>query len=347
LQPYRRLSIGISTRGDRRELIDQALLAEQHGYQRVWITEAWGRDAFSVLTEIALNTSRIGLGTGIVNSFSRSPGAIAQAAASLAELLGDRSFVLGLGSSGRQVIEDFHGVPFALADERMRDAVNIIRLALSGAVMTYQGSAISTRGFTLAAPAAAGVRFAVATSTSAMTRVAAEVADAALLIWPTSPEIKRVRDLLTAYALSAARPAPGIVAYLYTGTGDTRSEQVRALRATLAWYVSALGIVYQRMFVRYGFAAEVEAIRRAWSQGRRAEAASLVTDEMLDATALWGTADDIAGRVDALHALGVDEVVLRFPERIDASLVRDQIICLAPEGALPPAKAVSAGDDER
>jgi alkanesulfonate monooxygenase SsuD/methylene tetrahydromethanopterin reductase-like flavin-dependent oxidoreductase (luciferase family) len=101
------------------------------------------------------------------------------------------------------------------------------------------------------------------------------------------------------------------------------------------------------MFVRYGFAAEVEAIRRAWSQGRRAEAASLVTDEMLDATALWGTADDIAGRVDALHALGVDEVVLRFPERIDASLVRDQIICLAPGGALPPAKAVSAGDDER
>src|SRR5687768_1187727 len=96
---------------DRRQLSDCVKAADACGYDSFWMPEAWERDAFAVLTELAVQTERIHLGTGIVNIFSRSPALLAMSAATLDELSGGR-FRLGLGTSGARVVEDFHGLAF-------------------------------------------------------------------------------------------------------------------------------------------------------------------------------------------------------------------------------------------
>ena len=94
---------------DRERIFRQVEIADKVGVDTVWIAEAWGRDAFSLLTQLAERTKRIGLGTGIVNIYSRTPAALAQHFATLDELSGGRA-IAGFGTSGPQVIEHFHGI---------------------------------------------------------------------------------------------------------------------------------------------------------------------------------------------------------------------------------------------
>src|SRR4030081_1367029 len=112
--------------------------ADRLGYDTVWIAEAYGWDAFTVLTEIACRTERIKLATGIVNVFSRSPALIAQTAASLDNISGGR-FVLGLGTSGHQVVEGWHGVPFERGIRRLRETMEVVRRILRRERLVYEG----------------------------------------------------------------------------------------------------------------------------------------------------------------------------------------------------------------
>src|SRR6185437_1683420 len=99
--------------------------------ESAWVAEAWGRDAFSMLTELALSTKKIQLGTAIVNVFSRSPAVLAMTFGTLDELSGGRA-VIGLGSSGKNVIEHWHGVPFEKPATRLREYVQIIDMIMRG-----------------------------------------------------------------------------------------------------------------------------------------------------------------------------------------------------------------------
>ncbi|MBF8302799.1 MAG: 5,10-methylenetetrahydromethanopterin reductase, partial [Candidatus Dadabacteria bacterium] len=104
------------------ELIEIARLAEELGYNSIWVPEMWGRDAFSLLTLLALNTKTVKLGTGIVSVFSRTPAVIAQTIATLDEISEGR-MILGLGTSGPIVIKDWHGLDFEKPLQRTREYV--------------------------------------------------------------------------------------------------------------------------------------------------------------------------------------------------------------------------------
>jgi F420-dependent oxidoreductase-like protein len=112
--------------------------ADRLGYDVLWIAEVYGWDAFTVLTDIACHTERIKLGTGIINVFSRSPALIAQSAASLDHISGGR-FILGLGTSGHQVIEGWHGVKFERGVRRLRETAEIVRTILKRERVTFEG----------------------------------------------------------------------------------------------------------------------------------------------------------------------------------------------------------------
>src|SRR5262245_19087437 len=130
---------GFDKRGfDRRELIECVRAADSCGYDSFWMPEAWERDALNILTEIAVRTERIHLGTGIINVFSRSPALIAMSAATLDEISGGR-FRLGLGTSGARVIEDFHGVPYEKPLTRLKETVHVIRALLGGERVDFSG----------------------------------------------------------------------------------------------------------------------------------------------------------------------------------------------------------------
>src|SRR3954468_17956922 len=116
---------------DRKMYLRAAQLADELGYDSFWLPEAWGFEIFSLLAEMAVKTKRIKLGTGIVNVFSRSPGLIAMSAASVDEISEGR-LILGIGTSGKRVIEGFHGRPFEKPLTQVRDVVKVTRSLLSG-----------------------------------------------------------------------------------------------------------------------------------------------------------------------------------------------------------------------
>src|SRR5204863_6886674 len=131
---------------DRRELIECVRAADACGYDSFWLPEAWEREAFTTLTELAAHTERIHLATGIINVFSRSPALIAMSAATLDEISGGR-FRLGLGTSGARVIEDFHGVQFNKPLTRLKETIQIIRLLLSGQRADFKGECFQLNRF--------------------------------------------------------------------------------------------------------------------------------------------------------------------------------------------------------
>ncbi len=131
-----RLALNIGWQDDlatqREAVLAKAQAADRAGVHSVSVEEAWGRDAFSLLVQIADRTEQIQLATGIVNTFSRTPAALAQHFASLDEISGGRA-IIGLGSSGPAVIEGLHGVPFSKPLARTKDYVQILRTLLATA----------------------------------------------------------------------------------------------------------------------------------------------------------------------------------------------------------------------
>src|SRR5262249_50782429 len=133
---------------DRRELIECLRAADDCGYDSFWMPEAWERDAFTTLSELATQTTRIHLATGIVNVFSRSPSLLAMSAATLDEISCGR-FRLGVGVSGKRVVEDFHGVAFEKPLTRLRETVQIIRMLLRGQRVDFDGECFRLSRFKL------------------------------------------------------------------------------------------------------------------------------------------------------------------------------------------------------
>ena len=127
---------------DRKTYLRAAQLADELGYHSFWLPEAWGYEVFSLLAEMAVSTKRIQLGTGIINVFSRTPGLIAMSAATVDEISEGR-LILGLGTSGKNVIEGFHGRPFDKPLSQVRDVVKVTRALLAGQKESDAGATLA------------------------------------------------------------------------------------------------------------------------------------------------------------------------------------------------------------
>src|SRR5271163_4395684 len=134
---------------DRKLYLRAAQLADELGYHSFWLPEAWGYEVFTLLTEMAVHTKRIQLGTGIVNVYSRSPGLLAMSAATVDEISEGR-LILGIGVSGERVIQGFHGRPFDKPLTQTRDAIRVVRTLLRGGKLSDAGAENTAyRPFTL------------------------------------------------------------------------------------------------------------------------------------------------------------------------------------------------------
>ena len=307
----RRLSIRVGVDGelDRERLFGYVRAADEAGVEAVFVPETWGREAFSTLVQLAERTERIRLATGIVNVFSRSPAALAQHFATLDELSGGRAIV-GLGTSGPQVIEHFHGVPFGRSATRLREVVRIVRMLLAGEPLRFEGALFRLeRGFTLRfAPLRDHVPIYLATFRPAGVRLTAELADGWMpMMVPIdrlAGEVERFRALV-----AAAGRDPGAVVVRSPGevtvARDADRERRRQAR-TLAYYVARMGHFYHTHLTEMGRAEEVARIRRAWAEGGSEAGAAAVSRDLLDALALVGSTDECRRRLDEQAAAGVD-----------------------------------------
>jgi alkanesulfonate monooxygenase SsuD/methylene tetrahydromethanopterin reductase-like flavin-dependent oxidoreductase (luciferase family) len=306
----RRLSVTISPDGelDRERLFAYVRAADEAGVEAVFIPETWGRDAFSLLVQLADRTDRIRLATGIVNVFSRSPAALAQQFATLDELSGGRA-IAGLGTSGPWVIEHFHGVPFGRSATRLREVVQLLRMLFAREPLEYDGRIFRLeRGFTLRfALLRSDIPIYLASFRPAGVRLAAEVADGWLpMMIPIerlASEIGRVREM----AAGAGRDgqlvvrAPGVV----TVTPDPDRAR-REHKRTLAFYLSRMGDFYHTHLSEMGRTEEVSSIREAWAAGGSAAGAEAVSDDLSRALAAVGSVERCIERLEEQAAAGVD-----------------------------------------
>ncbi|MGQ4808203.1 putative coenzyme F420-dependent oxidoreductase [Candidatus Entotheonellaceae bacterium PAL068K] len=307
----RRLSIGFNWQGplDYDQACAWVRLADAAGVDTCWVAEAWGRDCFTILALLARETQRIKLGTGIVNTYSRTPAALAQHFATLDEVSGGR-MIIGLGTSGHRVIEHWHGIPFQPSLTRLREYVEIIRMILAGEPLKYQGKVFCLeRGFRLRfQPVRPEIPIFIASITPKSVTQTARLADGWMpVIIPLDQLQKEVAAFRHQVREAGRDPhsvtvrSPGNV----TVTADVERTRQEG-KAHIAFYVTNMGDFYREQLMRLGYESAVQAIRNAWDEGGRAAGTAAVPDTLVDSLYFAGPLEACLERLAAQEEAGID-----------------------------------------
>jgi F420-dependent oxidoreductase-like protein len=303
--------------------------AEALGLHGVWVNEPWGFDAGAVLGAVAATTRRVLLGTHIVSVFARTPAATAGLAAAL-QVLSEGRFRLALGTSGPQVVEGWHGVPFERPLARTRDTVAVVRAALAGEPVAHQGESV-----TLPRPGSRGkaLRFSslgeplavpiyLAALGPANQRLTAEVADG----WtptPYSPDHHQAFAGPLEAEMARSGRSVVLAPVAPVAVGADRRSLYELERRWSTFYLSSMGDYYANAARRMGFGAVVDAVRLHRSNGDIAAARNAVTTDYINSIGLFGSTSEIAERLQRYERIGIDEVVLELRKKDLADQLAD------------------------
>lgn len=307
------------------ELVPLAQEAERLGFDSVWAAEAWGTDAVTVLAWIAALTSRIRVGSAIMQIPGRTPGNAAMTAATLDLMSGGR-FILGLGTSGPQVVEGWHGQPWGKPLGKTREYVAIVRAALRRETVAHEGEhyriPYDGPGATglgkplklMVRPLRAEIPIFLAAIGPKNVALAAEIADGWLPIF-VDPE--RFADAFGA-SLAGAPDGFEIAATASVLVGDDVQALRDLLKPHLALYVGGMGAkgknFYNTLMCRYGWEAEAARIQELYLSGHQREAIAAVPDALVDAVALVGPKERIADRLAAWRETPVTTLIVGSPQ---------------------------------
>ena len=317
-----------------------AVEAEKLGYDSVWVAEAWGSDAVSLLAWVGASTKRIGLGTAILQIPSRTPALMAMTAATLDRLSGGR-LLLGLGVSGPQVVEGWHGVPYGKPLSRTRETVEVVRRALAreeplefrgeSYTIPLEGSDVGKPLKLMIAPLRSSIPIYVAALGPKNVALAAEIANGWLPIFYSPFHAALFQDSLDAgFAKRTVERPFDIAPSVAVALGPDLEECFDSVKPNLALYIGGMGApgrnFYNDLACRYGYEREAALIQELYLQGRKEEAASVVPNALVDQVALCGPRERIADRVQAWRDAGVSTMIvtLHHPAamRVMAEIVR-------------------------
>jgi F420-dependent oxidoreductase-like protein len=319
----------LSYAGGFQESARQVAALEKVGLDTVWVAEAYGYDAPSLMGFLAAKTERVEIGAAILPIYTRTPTLIAMTAAGIDAISGGRC-VLGLGASGPQVIEGFHGVPYDRPLTRTREIIDICRtvwareapLTHDGAVFHIplppdQGTGLGKALKIIGHPERARIPIWVAALGEKNVAMTAEVADGWLPLFFVPEKAKEVFG--PSLDAGAARRDPSLEPLQIAAGGllaigeESEVAPIRDLgRATAALYIGGMGAkgknFYNALAGRYGYEKEAAEIQDLYLAGHKKEAAAKVPDELLEATSLCGPLDYLRDRLAAMAEAGVTHV---------------------------------------
>ena len=303
--------------------IDRIKEAESLGYDSVWTAEAWGSDAVSPAAWILAQTSKIKVGTAIMQMPARTPACAAMTAQTLYALSGGR-FILGIGSSGPQVVEGWHGVAYGRPLTRTREYVSIIRTIWAReekvthegyhSQMPYSGEGATGLGKPLKSilhgdPA---MKIYTASITPKGVECSAEVADGMFPVWMNPERFDLFEESLNAGFAKAgggkSLESFEIAPFVNTVMGDDLDECRGPVRGQLALYIGGMGArnknFYNDYCKRLGYEEAAEKIQDLYLAGKKAEAMAAVPEQLIDDVALVGPWERIKERLGAWKAAG-------------------------------------------
>jgi F420-dependent oxidoreductase-like protein len=318
-----KVSMPLSYAGGFKESAAQAVALEKAGLDTVWVAEAYGFDGVSLMGYLAAVTETVEIGAAILPIYTRTPTLLGMTAAGV-DALSDGRCVLGLGASGPQVIEGFHGVPYTQPLTRTREIIEICRKVWARERVTYEGKA-----YTLPLPPEQGtglgkplklitrpVRERIPIYVAALgpknVRMTAEVADGWLPLFYLPEKVADVwgADLAAGAAARADDLAPlEIVAGGLLAVGDDAAKMRDLARPMIALYVGGMGArgrnFYNDLAQRYGYEAEAVEIQDLYLDGKKEEAAAAVPDGLLEAATICGPEGYVRDRIAAYKEAGV------------------------------------------
>jgi F420-dependent oxidoreductase-like protein len=305
------------------EQLALVLEAERLGFDSVWTAEAYGSDAATPLAWLAAQTSTIKLGSAIFQLPGRSAAMTAMTSATLDHLSGGR-FRLGLGTSGPQVSEGWHGVRFARQLARTREYVDVVRMALRRERVDYHGSTLQLplpdgpgKALKLTiGPVQDAIPIYIAAIGPKNTALAAEIAEGWLPVLVAPEHMAEFRPSLDAGFAAAGRTGEefDIAPTVTVRIGDDLDATRDAMRGYVALYVGGMGSrdknFYNRLVESYGFGDAAREVQDLFLEGKRQEAMAALPADLIDAVALCGPADRVRERLAVYRDAGVGTLIL-------------------------------------
>lgn len=306
-------------------ITDAIAACERLGFDSIWTAEAYGSDCLTPLAWWGASTSRVRLGTNIMQLSARTPAAAAMAAMTLDHLSGGR-FVLGLGASGPQVVEGWYGQPYPKPLARTREYVEVVRAILARDVpVTHEGefyplpypggSGLGKPLKSTVHPLRTDIPIMLGAEGPKNVALAAEIADGWLPMFFHPERAREVWGASLEAGLAKRAPELGSLdvfaspALAITDRADAAAAAIAAVKPNLALYVGGMGArgknFYNDLVASYGYAEDAATIQDLYLAGRRDEAVAAVPDELVRAISLIGSPSEVAERIGAFATAGV------------------------------------------
>jgi F420-dependent oxidoreductase-like protein len=325
-----RLSMNVPRLASAEETATWAATMESAGIDVLWVGEAYGFDAVSMLGFLAGRTRRVQLGSAILPVFSRSPALTAMTAAGLDFVTSGR-FILGLGASGPQVVRGWHGVPYDRPLLRTRETIDVCRMVWAREKLDYQGETVRVPGGDgrplklLNQPLRPDIPIYIAALGAKNVGLTAELAQGWLPIF-FHPDKHDVWAPSLSEGASRRDRGMGPLEIVAGGPvsicDDVEAERIRdAERPHVALYVGGMGSAgqnfYNDLFVRYGYEDEARRIQELYLSGQKKEAEAIVPADYLSSTLLVGDEGLVRDRIEAYKAAGVTCLNIEIPASVD------------------------------
>ena len=271
----------------------------------VWIPETWGMENFSMLSLACVENKFSKIGSSIINIYSRSPSLIAMGAATV-DTISNKRLVLGLGTSTKPLIEDFHGDKFEKPVKRMKEYVEIIRLILTGKTINYSGEIFSLKDFSLLIkPPRNIIPIYLAAVNQKMVELAWEIADGVIFYLRPKNEIK------STIARMKNQKKIDTTLQIITCIHDDPEKAIFRAKKTIAFYVS-VGKIYREFLALNGFKNETKNIFEEYKKTGLENNHELVPESMINELCISGTPDECKKQLKQFRETGINLPIIQF-----------------------------------
>lgn len=287
------------------EIIQCSKILSKYNPDSVWIPETWGMEGYSVLSAVSQITKKSKIGSSIINIYSRTPSLIAMGAATI-DILSNGKFILGLGTSSRPIVKEWHSIEFANPIQRMREYVDIIKLILSGNKVNYDGRLFHLRNFTLLIkPKRKNIPIYLAAVNEKMVNLSWEIADGVIFY------LRPITELKNTVQKMQSRKKIDVACQIITCISNDSEKASDRAKKTLSFYIS-VGEIYRKFLAKNGFNNEIKNIYEEFKRSGLKSNYELVTDKMLDSLVIYGTPQECVKKLARIVNAGVTLPIIQF-----------------------------------
>ena len=271
----------------------------------IWIPETWGMENFSMLSSVSYENNYSKIGSSIINIYSRSPTQIAMGAATV-DAISNGRLILGLGTSSRPIVEQFHGEKFVHPVQRMKEYVEIIRLVLAGKKINYSGKLFSLENFSLLIePLRPKIPIYLAAINEKMINLTWELADGVIFYLRPKTEIKSTLEIMQ------NKRKIDTTLQIITSVNENADKAIGRSKKTIAFYIS-VGEIYRNFLSENGYKNEVKNIYDEYIESGLENNSRFVTDQMVKDLTICGTPSEIPKQLKKFQETGIDLPIIQF-----------------------------------